>query len=174
MDPFTIISLATSIIPTVGKWLGIGGDKADKVASTIDTMAKAISGKDDTKEALEAIKANPQLMLQMQQQWQQFELSMQSELTERHKADMSSTSWLAKNIRPLTLAVMLPSLVAGLFLNDASIMIPLTKPQLLWKFSIDSGMYSDFSNIAWTVFGFYFGGRTVEKGSLSLPFLGRK
>lgn len=82
----------------------------------------------------------------IQSQLQQFQIAMEGELTSRHSADMQSDSWLSKNIRPITLAG-----VTLIFLVFA-------------VGDFVAPMYIDLlGNIMSLVYGFYFGGRTIEK-----------
>lgn len=69
----------------------------------------------------------------------------QRQLTERHKNDMQSDSWLSKNIRPIVL-VYLMGLFTLAFFND----VPQQVLQML-------------QDLLMTSFMFYFGARTIEK-----------
>jgi hypothetical protein len=71
---------------------------------------------------------------------------MEEELTKRHQADMSSDSWLSKNIRPLSLVYLMM-----LFTLAFVMAVPPTVLQML-------------NDLLMTVFIFYFGSRTIEKG----------
>ncbi len=71
--------------------------------------------------------------------------SEQKQLTERHKNDMKSDSWLSKNIRPMAL-IYLMGLFTLAFFND----VPETVLEML-------------RDLLMTVFVFYFGARTIEK-----------
>lgn len=64
------------------------------------------------------------------------------EITKRWSADMSSTSWLSKNVRPLTLIFFSVSYVAGWYMD----------------YSLDS-----ISGVLSLIVGAYFGSRGVEK-----------
>ena len=74
----------------------------------------------------------------------------QNNLSDRHKADMSSDSWLSKNIRPMTLV----AIFVGYFV-----------------FAMMSAFKLDANEVYVTLLGqwgmlvmsFYFGGRTLEK-----------
>ena len=74
----------------------------------------------------------------------------QGNVTERHKADMASDSWLSKNIRPMTLV----AIFVGYF-----------------TFAMMSAFKLDANEVYVTLLGqwgmlvmsFYFGGRTLEK-----------
>jgi len=93
-------------------------------------------------------------LLQMQQQGElaqlQADITEQQELTKRQQADMSSDSWLSKNIRPMTLIAILAGYFtfAGMsaFGHDTN-----TKyVELLGQWGM-------------LIMSFYFGGRTLEK-----------
>lgn len=73
-----------------------------------------------------------------------------SAVTDRWKADMSSDSWMAKNIRPFVLVYLLV-VVTGF--AAASI----------WKYAIDPTWVDLFKELLKIAFGAYFLGRTVEK-----------
>ena len=64
------------------------------------------------------------------------------EITKRWTADMSSTSWLAQNVRPLTLVFFSVSYVAGWYMD----------------YSLDA-----ISGVLSLIVGAYFGSRGIEK-----------
>lgn len=74
----------------------------------------------------------------------------QNNLSERHKADMASDSWLSKNIRPLTLV----AIFVGYFLFA-----------LMSAFDYDANeaYVTLLGQWGMLVMSFYFGGRTLEK-----------
>ncbi len=82
---------------------------------------------------------------------QQDVMEMQ-EITKRWESDMSSSSWLASNIRPLSLAFLTLSLFIYVILDSA-----------LEGFKIDSEWVSLLGNLLMLVYGGYFGARTLEK-----------
>jgi len=82
---------------------------------------------------------------------QQDVMEMQ-EVTKRWESDMSSSSWLASNIRPLSLAFLTLSLFIYVILDSA-----------LEGFKIDSEWVSLLGNLLMLVYGGYFGARTLEK-----------
>jgi|TARA_R100000231_G_C5306367_1_gene159097 hypothetical protein len=67
---------------------GAGLDIADKIGGLVD---KFVRTKDEKAE----------FEKQMTQVFMQHELDLEKEISARHKADMSSDSWLSKNIRPM-------------------------------------------------------------------------
>ena len=74
------------------------------------------------------------------------------EVTKRWKYDMSSDSWLSKNIRPLSLAFLTLTLFIYIILDSS-----------LEAFKIDSEWVSLLGNLLMLVYGGYFGARTLEK-----------
>ena len=82
---------------------------------------------------------------------QQDVIEMQ-EVTKRWQSDMSSSSWLASNIRPLSLAFLTLSLFIYIILDSA-----------LEGFKIDDEWVSLLGNLLMLVYGGYFGARTLEK-----------
>ena len=74
------------------------------------------------------------------------------EITKRWQSDMSSDSWLSKNIRPLSLAFLTLTLFIYIILDSA-----------LDTFKIDQQWISLLGNLLMLVYGGYFGARTLEK-----------
>lgn len=89
---------------------------------------------------------------------QQFRIAIQEQVSERWRADMSSDSWLSKNIRPGVLIVITAALIIVII---ASLFIPIQANivnTIGWAFGI--------------VGGAYFGGREIGKGIVN--WKGRK
>ena len=74
----------------------------------------------------------------------------QNNLTERQKADMASDSWLSKNIRPLTLLIIL----AGYFTFAM---------MSAFDYDTNKSYVELLGNWGMLIMSFYFGGRTLEK-----------
>ena len=74
----------------------------------------------------------------------------QDNLTKRAEADMGSDSWLAKNIRPITLAYILTAYLLLAILDGTAIDVGDAFVELLGQWGM-------------LVMSFYFGGRTLEK-----------
>ena len=74
----------------------------------------------------------------------------QNNLTNRHEADMSSDSWLSKNIRPLTLVAIFTGYFTFGIMDANGIKANESYVQLLGQWGM-------------LVMSFYFGGRTLEK-----------
>jgi hypothetical protein len=72
------------------------------------------------------------------------------ELTKRQESDMSSDSWLSKNIRPMTLIAILSGYFIFAGLSAAKIEVNSEYVQLLGQWGM-------------LIMSFYFGGRTLEK-----------
>jgi hypothetical protein len=77
-------------------------------------------------------------------------VSEQHELTDRLKADMSSDSWLSKNIRPTTLIFILVTYTVFGLMSAWDIEVNKEYVQLLGQWGM-------------LIMSFYFGGRTLEK-----------
>jgi len=73
------------------------------------------------------------------------EKSSQGNLTERHKSDMNSDSWLSKNIRPVVLALLTLTVIVATFVG------------------VNADKYKILIGLGELVFAYYFIGRTVEK-----------
>lgn len=74
----------------------------------------------------------------------------QGNLTDRHKADMASDSWLSKNIRPMTLVAIFSGYFLFGIMDANGIQANESYVQLLGQWGM-------------LVMSFYFGGRTLEK-----------
>ena len=121
--------------------LNIGGKLIDKLIP--DPEAKAKAQLELTKLAQDgelAKMANDSKMYEVEQ----------TNLTERMQADMTSDSWLSKNIRPMTLIYILVSYLVLAILDAALVDIADAFVELLGQWGM-------------LVMSFYFGGRTLEK-----------
>ena len=98
----------------------------------------------------QALKDNPEMALKLKEiDCKEYEIE-QGNLTERMKADMSSDSWLSKNIRPMVLIFLL---VAYSGFAIASI----------FNFETRGAYVELLGQWGMLVMSFYFGGRTMEK-----------
>ena len=79
---------------------------------------------------------------------------MEQNITDRWTADMKSDSWLAKNIRPATLAFLVISTVLMIFIDAGTI-----------NFTVEEKWTDLLQLVLITVIGAYFGGRSYEKGT---------
>ena len=81
-----------------------------------------------------------------------YEVNMEKEISSRWDADMKSDSWLAKNVRPLTLIFLVISTVLLIFIDAGAI-----------NFVVESKWTDLLQLVLITVIGAYFGGRSLEK-----------
>jgi len=93
-------------------------------------------------------------LVELQQQGKLAELAADTaeaqELTKRAEADMSSDSWLSKNIRPGTLVFIL-------FVYSAFAMMS------AWDIEVNNNYVELLGQWGMLIMSFYFGGRTLEK-----------
>jgi uncharacterized membrane protein (DUF106 family) len=102
-----------------------------------------------------AAKAEAQAkLMELQQQGRLAELQADTaetqELTKRQEADMTSDSWLSKNIRPGTLVFIL-------FVYSAFAMMS------AWDIEVNNNYVELLGQWGMLIMSFYFGGRTLEK-----------
>ena len=102
-----------------------------------------------------AAKAEAQAKLvELQQQGRLAELQADTaeaqELTKRQEADMASDSWLAKNIRPMTLIAIISGYFIFAFMSAFDMDTNERYVELLGQWGM-------------LIMSFYFGGRTLEK-----------
>ena len=89
---------------------------------------------------------------QIKQLVSNYEVEMEKQITERWKMDMSSDSWLSKNIRPLVLVFLVISTVLLIFIDAGAI-----------NFIVQDKWTDLLQLVLITVIGAYFGGRSLEK-----------
>jgi|TARA_Y100000296_G_scaffold1839_1_gene1991 hypothetical protein len=81
-----------------------------------------------------------------------YQSTLEKEITSRWEADMQSDSWLAKNIRPMTLAFLVISTILMIFIDAGTI-----------NFVVEEKWTDLLQIVLITVIGAYFGGRSLEK-----------
>jgi hypothetical protein len=81
-----------------------------------------------------------------------YEVEMEKTITDRWEADMSSDSWLAKNVRPMVLIFLVVCTVIMIFIDAGSI-----------DFTVEQKWTDLLQIVLITVIGAYFGGRSLEK-----------
>lgn len=118
---------------------GVGADIAGKISSIIDkhTFSKEEKAK---------------LKNEMDQVFISAEADMQKNVTERWKTDMTSDSWLSKNVRPMVLIFLVVSTVLMVFI-DAGVI----------SFDLKNTHTDLLQMVLLTCIGAYFGGRSIEK-----------
>ena len=80
-----------------------------------------------------------------------FKAEVEVAIAERWKADMASDSWLSKNIRPMTLALVMVTLVVLTFFDGAGLLTISERWIGLWEL------------VSISVVGGYFAVRTIDK-----------
>jgi hypothetical protein len=80
------------------------------------------------------------------------EVEMEKEISSRWSSDMTSDSWLSKNVRPLVLIFLVASTVLLVFI-DAGVI----------AFEVKASWVDLLQLVLITVIGAYFGGRSMEK-----------
>ena len=116
-----------------------GGSIADKISGVVD---KFVQTKDEKAE----------FEKQMTNIFMSHELSLEKEISERHKNDMQSDSWLSKNIRPL-LTIFSLVLYTLFAITDGNI----------GEFNIANQYVDLLGQIVIMSLGFYFTSRGIEK-----------
>ena len=129
------------MLPVLDALLPFAGKILDKVIPDPEAKAKAQA-------ELLALQQNGELA-KMANETKLYETE-QNNLTDRLKADMSSDSWLSKNIRPMTLMYILVAYLVLAILDASLIDIADSFVELLGQWGM-------------LVMSFYFGGRTLEK-----------
>lgn len=134
------------------RWLVKQGKE---VAPELIQLAGNITGIDSLKQLSKKIKESDKLSeidKQILLEELRYDMLEMQEVTKRWQYDMSSDSWLSKNIRPLTLAFLTATLFIYIILDSS-----------LKGFKIDSNWIDLLSSLLLLVYGGYFGARTVEK-----------
>ena len=124
-------------------------------SSSIDTVIESVGKAADsilTSDEERLILRNELARIQLESKYKQDELELQfdKELSERHKNDMNSDSWLSKNIRPLTLIFIL-------------VMYSLLSISSGFDFTVTQAYVELLGQWGIVIMTFYFGGRSLEK-----------
>jgi hypothetical protein len=80
------------------------------------------------------------------------EAKMEQNITDRWKSDMSSDSWLSKNVRPMVLIFLIVCTMLLIFIDAGTL-----------SFEVEDKWTDLLQLTLITVIGAYFGGRSVEK-----------
>jgi len=118
--------------------------------AAVSALASKFGVSDSVEAVAKAIAGDPQAAQKLQELELEFYKIEQNNLTDRLKADMSSDSWLSKNIRPATLIFLL---FAYSSFAVASI----------FGFETRGAYVELLGQWGMLVMSFYFGGRTMEK-----------
>lgn len=124
----------------LGKIFGKGAETAiSGIADVADRFIRTKEEKDAFEKAMTEVFINA-------------EADDQRNVTERWKFDMASDNTLSKSIRPLSLAFLTFMLVVIIILSSA-----------VEGFTVDQAWISLLQVLLLTIYGAYFGGRTIEK-----------
>lgn len=75
---FSLISAALGLsqfVPSIARWLG--GEKAERVAAEMVTIAKDICGEEDSTQLIKLLQENPELLINFQKAMMQLEAEME-------------------------------------------------------------------------------------------------
>ena len=116
-----------------------GGGIVDSISGVVDKFIKT----PDEKAAFEK---------EMTEIFLKAETEMQKNISERWRTDMSSDSWLSKNVRPMVLIFLVVSTLLLVFI-DAGVI----------HFEVKANWVDLLQLVLITVISAYFGGRSFEK-----------
>tara|TARA_R100001591_G_scaffold110369_1_gene121259 strand:+ start:918 stop:1319 length:402 start_codon:yes stop_codon:yes gene_type:complete len=112
---------------------------ADKVAGIADRFIRT---KDEKAE----------FEMEMEKIFIQAEAEIQKQVSERWRYDMTSDSWLSKNVRPMVLIFLVVCTVLMIFIDAGAV-----------NFHVEEKWTDLLQLVLITVIGSYFGGRSFEK-----------
>ena len=124
-------------------WAKIFGEGALDVAGKVAGIADRFIQTKEEKAAFE---------MEMEKLFIKAESEIQKNVTERWSSDMSSDSWLSKNVRPMVLIFLVVCTVLMIFIDAGSI-----------NFQVEDKWTSLLEIVLITVIASYFGGRSFEK-----------
>lgn len=106
MDPITIAMSLATFVPQLAKWI-TGSDKAEQVAQKAVDIAQAITGKVTGDEALQALQADPALVLQFRKavldqavQFEQLAVQNAADINATMRAETAAEHWPSYSWRP--------------------------------------------------------------------------
>ena len=131
-------------------WANVIGSVISPIAELIDSVHTSGEEKQRLQNELQKIINNAEL------ESQKIEAQFETEITNRHKSDMQSDSWMSKNVRPI-IVMFLTGTFALMTLTDGTIKIG------EYIFTMKDEYISVYQILLVTVYGFYFSSRGVEK-----------
>ena len=134
------------------RWLVKQGKKIAPELLSIAGNVTGIKGLEELAEAINNDKTLSEIDKVMLLEELRYDMIEMQEITKRWTADMTSDSWLSKNIRPLSLAFLTLTLFLYIILDSS-----------IENFKIDSGWVDLLSSLMLLVYGGYFGVRSAEK-----------
>lgn len=123
----------------LGRLFGKGSGVVEQIGGVVD---KFVRTKDE----------KAQFEKEMAEIFIKAEADMQKNVTERWRSDMTSDSWLSKNVRPLVLIFLIFNTMLLIFIDAGFI-----------KFKVEDNWVGLLEVLLLTVIAAYFGGRTWEK-----------
>jgi len=132
----------------VGKWLS---QNAPDVLSAAGELTPVGGGA--LRFIADKIQKRQDLTSEQLEEWDEIHRELQLEITKRWEADMASDSWLPKNVRPMTLVVLLSSFLTMAILDSIDSI----------GFTVSEAYISMLEVLMTTVFTAYFAGRSFEK-----------
>ena len=134
------------------RWLVKQGKKVAPELLSIAGNVTGIKGLEELAAAIDNDKTLSEIDKVMLLEELRYDMIEMQEITKRWTADMTSDSWLSKNIRPLSLAFLTLTLFLYIILDSS-----------IENFKIDSGWVDLLSSLMLLVYGGYFGVRSAEK-----------
>jgi len=119
-------------------------------ANAMNPLLNKILGK-SAQETIEAVSNVVDRYVSTPEEKAAIKASIESEISSRWRADMKSDSWLSKNVRPLTLIVVISFLVITTFFDG------------LGYLQVDPAWISLWNMLSVTVVGGYFAVRSIDK-----------
>jgi hypothetical protein len=161
--------IVKSVAPVLGTALGgpFGGAAAKFIGDKI--LGNPVASEADISDYI--VGASPDQLAAIKKADHDFDVQMKGldvdilkieaeSITTRHKTDMSSDSWLSKNVRPMALVFLT---VTTVILAYFSVFSDLTELQIR---TLDMWL-GLLLPLLLTCYGFYFGGRSLEKVKLA-------
>lgn len=106
MDPITIAMGLAQFVPALTRWI-TGSDKAEAVANKAVEIAQVVTGKPTGQEALQALQADPQLVLQYRQavlaqqtDFERLALANATDINKTMQAEAAAEHWPTYSWRP--------------------------------------------------------------------------
>lgn len=154
LDEHSIGDVAVSLLSKI--FSSVGGDIVASVGKIIDDTTTS------TEEKLAKKNELTRILAEAQQKAAELEFNYERELTERLRIDMTSDSWLSKNVRPLTLIYLL-IVVSVLAVTDGNLAVKFLAWDIDWSFHVRDLYITLFSNLLLSAVSFYFISRGFEK-----------
>lgn len=130
----------------------------DSVGNALDGLFTSDEERLDAQDRIEKTKMEvKKIMMDFEREQLKHIERVETELSNRHKEDMRSDSWLSKNIRPMTLIFLTLAMVVLAYMTTFD--SDLTQEQI----KVLESWSSVLMPLLMMVYGFYFGSRGLEK-----------